>query len=140
MQPIPIHYRSAIYTVGDRLAGAKICGYSGCYSMKIAITLQALPFYRIKVDQLSFWSLGASLYCPTVRDAMSAATLLKQFSQVVHSATSGGYANSDRGWVEVYFQPDYKPVVLASLERQPFCLNSIFGTLQNGVFLREASQ
>lgn len=93
----------------DRLAGGKICGYGGCRNPEIAITLQALPFYRIKLDQIDFCSCGATLICQTVQDANSAAVVLRQFPKIVQYARSGSYANSDRGWVEVHFGTGVSP-------------------------------
>jgi len=98
-----------IHSEDERLAGGRICSYGGCRNAAIAITLQALPFYRIKLEQIYFNSCGATLICRTVRDANGATVVLRQFPKIVQYTGSGSYENSDRGWVEVHFQTGVSP-------------------------------
>lgn len=96
--------RPALIEPGSYVGGAVITGYGGCHHPDIIVSLNALPFYWIQTQSVSFCSHSALLICETPRDAIRAANLLQWlFPDVIQNAEAGKYENTEHGWVEISF-------------------------------------
>jgi len=105
MNPFPnCIKRPALLPPNHRIAGGVVTGYGECRHPTVLATLNALSFYWIRVRTISFCSQSALLICESKKDAARAAALLLElFPQVIFSAKSGVYENTQHGWVEIGF-------------------------------------